>query len=175
LRCTTPKPSETNTSASEALVGEGTALDLVLGRLPRVEAQVLEQDHVPVTGRLDGRPCGLTDRVFGEADLAAEHLAEALRHRGEGVLRLRGALGPAEVGTHDHACARLGEGLDRRRRRADAAVVGDRRAVQRDVEVGPDEDALAAQVAEVGDALHFSFPLWADVVRATGRQGASGR
>ena len=92
------------------------------------------------------------------------------RDRGQGVLRLRRALGPPEVGAHDDAGARLGQGLDRRRGRADAAVVGDGRAVERHVEVRPDEDALAAQVAQVGDGLHAAAP---SALRATGRRGAT--
>ena len=48
------------------------------------------------------------------------------------------------------------ERLQRRERRAHAAVVRDGGAVERHVEVGADEHALAAQVAEVLDGLHAS-------------------
>ncbi len=49
----------------------------------------------------------------------------------------------------DDVRAALGQPLDRRQRGADAEVVGDRAVVvERDVEVGADQDPLAAQVAE---------------------------
>src|SRR4029450_12955952 len=56
-------------------------------------------------------------------------------------------LGPAQVGAHDDDGTGVGESVDRRYRRLDAAIVGDRLPVQRDVEVGPDEYPLAAEVS----------------------------
>ena len=45
-------------------------------------------------------------------------------------------------------------GVQRRQRAGDAAVVADVAGlVHRDVEIDADQDALAAQVAEVGDGL----------------------
>src|SRR5690606_37389744 len=97
------------------------------------------------------------DDVLGEADLGAEHLAEPLRDRGEGELRVDLALGAAQVRGHDDARTGLTQTGDRRGCRADATVVGDRRPVEGDVEVGADEHALAAQLAQVLDLLH-GFP-----------------
>ncbi len=144
------------------LAGELGALVVGLGGLAGVEAEVLEEQHLAV---LERRGLGLgvvADGVLGEDDVGAEHLAEALRDRREGVLGLGGALGAAEVGADDDAGAGVGQALDRRGRGADAAVVGDGRAVERHVEVGPDEDALAAQVPEVAGGLHAGclFVSW---------------
>ncbi len=136
------------------LAGEVSAVLIGLGRLAGVEAEVLEQQHLAVLERGSLGLGVLADRVVGEEDGGAEHLAEAVGDGREGVLGLRSALGATEVRTDDDARAGVGEALDRRRRRADAAVVGDGRAVERHVEVGADEDALAAQVPEVTGRLH---------------------
>jgi hypothetical protein len=64
----------------------------------------------PSAQRADGR-AGVGPTVsVGEGDRASEQLAEPVDDRREGVLVLRGALGPTEVGAHDDACARLGAG-----------------------------------------------------------------
>ena len=94
-----------------------------------------------------------------ERDGLAEQLAEAGRDGRERVLVLRRTLRAAEVGGDDDACAGGEQRLQRRQGGADAAVVGDGRAVERHVEVGADEHALAAQVAEVLDGLHASSSL----------------
>jgi len=69
-----------------------------------------------------------------------------------------GALGPAEVRQHHDPGAPLGELADHRQRGPDAPVVGDHAAaglVERDVEVGPDQDPAAGEVgSEVVDCLH---------------------
>ena len=138
-------------------LGELGPLLVGLGRLARVEPEVLQEDDVTRAGRRDGGRGRLPHRVGGEGDVTAEQLTEPLRDRRQRVLVLRGALGPAEVGADHDGRARLGEGLDRRDGRLDAPVVGDRLPVQRDVEVGPDEYPLAAQVAvrqEVGESAH---------------------
>ena len=129
------------------LIGEGAALGLVLARLTRVEAQVLQHGDVAVGQPRDDLLGGLPDRVAREGDVAAEQLGQAPDDRLERVLLLRRALGAAEVGDDDHLGAGIGQGLDRRDRRADATVVGDVAVrVERHVEVAADEHALAAHV-----------------------------
>ena len=141
------------------LGGERGALGVDLGGLARVEADVLEQGDLAVLQRGDGRLGGLADDVRRERDGLAEQLAEAGGDGRERVLVLGRALGAAEVRGHDDARAGVEQRLERRERRADAAVVGDRRAVERHVEVGADQHALAAQVAEVLDGLHGLLPV----------------
>ena len=50
------------------LSGERAALGVVLGRLARVEAQVLDHRDIPVLERVDGLVGGLPHRVQGEGD-----------------------------------------------------------------------------------------------------------
>jgi hypothetical protein len=118
---------------------------VVLG-LARLEADVLEHDHVPV---------GHVIEIGGELHLGLQELAQALGHRPQRQ-RLVAALGAAEVRRQHQPGAALAQALDRRQRRADARVVGDRALVQRDVEVDADEDPLAVDV-EVVEALHRTF------------------
>ncbi len=73
------------------------------------------------------------------ATVPAEQLAEPRGDRAQRVLRVRRALGPAEVGGHDHPGAGVGQPGDRGHRGPDPAVVGDPGAVQRHVEVGADQ------------------------------------
>ena len=63
------------------------------------------------------------------------------------------ALRPPEVGDDQHPGAAFPQLVDRRQAGPDAAVVGDRGAVQRHVQVGPQQHDLARDVERV-DALH---------------------
>ena len=127
------------------LVGElGRRSASSLAVSPALKRRFSSSTTSPSPGRVDGGLRALADRVGRERHVAAEQLAEAGGDGGQGVLVLGRALGPAEVGAHDDAGARLGQGRDRRDGGPDAAVVGDRAiAVERHVEVGPDQDALA--------------------------------
>ena len=142
------------------LVGEGAALGVVLARLTGVEAQVLDDRDLAVGEAGDGGPGGLADRVGREGHVRPEEFTEARGGRGEGEGRVRGALGAAQVGGDDDPGARVGEGLDRGQHGADAAVVGDTRAVQRHVQIGADEDPLARDPfgEEFVDRLHEGTP-----------------
>ena len=70
--------------------------------LARVEAEVLQEEHAARRQRpglaLDGR----ADAVGGQRDGLPEERPEAARHGGERELRLRPALGAAEVRGDDH-------------------------------------------------------------------------
>jgi hypothetical protein len=138
------------------LPGERTAYRVVLAGLARVEAQVLQQQHLSVLQGRGGRLSGLTDGVLGEDHRVAEKVTEALGDRREGVLGVRRALGTAEVRAHDHPRAGVTQCDDGRQDRADPAVVADHGLVvlvERDVQVGaqqhaPTRDTLAEQVVE---------------------------
>ena len=71
--------------------------------------------------------------------------------------RPKGAPDPAY--TLEPVAKRLGELLDGRDAGADPPVVGDPAVLERDVEVRPDEDPLAAEVAQVVDELHRDVGL----------------
>jgi hypothetical protein len=100
-----------------------------LAGLARVEPQVLEQ--------LDTR----------------SQLGQAGPDRVHRVLRVGCALRAAQVAARGDRRTPLLEPLDGGQRGADAQVVADLAVAQRDVEVGPQQDALAVEVAEV-------FELW---------------
>jgi hypothetical protein len=138
------------------LVGEGAALGVVLAGLTGVEAEVLQDGDLALAQAVDDGPGGLADGVRGERHLAAQQLTQPLRGGRQGVGRVRGALGAAQVGGDDDLGAVLGELGDRRLDGADPAVVGDGRAVERHVEVGADEDPLARHpfCGEIVDRLH---------------------
>jgi hypothetical protein len=138
------------------LLGEGDAYGVVLGRLALVEPQIFEQQNVTVGQRGDLVLCVGADRVGREDHRRAEQLGQAGRHRRQRVLRVRRALGAAEVRHHDDAGASVTQRDQRRQHRAGAAVVGDDARlvfVERDVQVGAHDDAptfhtLAEQIVE---------------------------
>ena len=85
--------------------------------------------------------------------LALVHqLRQPRRDRLERILRLRPALGPAEVRHEDQPPAALDDALDRRHRLHDPAVVGDLPALERDVEIDPHQHALPLHV-DVGNGF----------------------
>ena len=113
MRCTTPKPSDTNAPSIrpgadefDQRLGQRQPLGVVLAGLARVEADVLQQQHVAVGQALrPGERVGADD-VAGELDVPAQLLAERRRDGRERELRIGSALGPAEVGGHDDLGAR---------------------------------------------------------------------
>ena len=129
------------------LVGERAADGVVLARLALVEADVLEHGHLAVLQRR-GDPLRLgADGVVGEQHGRAEQLGEALGHGLQRVGGVRRTLRPAEVRGDEHARTGTGELLDGRDAGAHAAVVGDRAAVQRHVQVAADQHPRAAEVS----------------------------
>ena len=138
------------------LVGERTALGVVLAGLARVEPDVLEQRDLAVGERRRRSRWRTRRRCRRERHGGAEQLAEPVGDRTQRVLsgRVRPSAGPRCAVTTTRA-PRVGELLDRRHAGPDPAVVGDPAAVERDVEVGADEDPLAPD----------SPPEWAAEVR----------
>src|SRR2546423_13420102 len=75
--------------------------------------------------------------------------------RGERILWIRTALGPAKMRCEDEASAFLDGEAQGRERLANARVVGNRAIIQRDIEVDANEHALAAQIEIVdGEFIH---------------------
>jgi hypothetical protein len=116
----------------------------VVLRLALLVADVLEHHDVAVRDAVER---------LGERHVDAEQLARALRHRLQAELGLA-VLRPAEVRGEDEPGPALAQRLQRGKRGADAGVVGDRAVLERDVEVDPDEDPLAAEVPEVVQRPH---------------------
>ena len=137
------------------LVGELAADGVVLGRLARVEADVLQQGDLAVPERCDGGLGGLADDVRSRASTGAPSSSPRRAATGASEYLASGApFGRPRWAVTTTARTGVEQRVQRRERGADAAVVGDGRAVERHVEVGTDEDALAAQVAEAVDGLH---------------------
>jgi len=84
---------------------------------------------------------GVADHVGGERDRRVQQLVQPHRDRRQRELRVRRAFGPPEMGGDHDARTRAGQLAECRHRRADAAVVGDRLAVERHVQVGAHEYA----------------------------------
>ena len=112
-----------------------------------VVAQVLEQ-HDAAGGRAAHGGLGRgADTVFGERHGATQQLTRSRGDRAQAHVRIRLALGTAEMRGQDHASrARVERVSDRRQRLANASVVADDAALERDVEVDADEHASAFQV-----------------------------
>ena len=141
------------------LRGERRVVLLLLG----VEAQVLEQQHVPRCElRHGGLRCG-ADAVRCERDRSPEQFGEAMCGRREALRGIGLALRSTEVRRNDHLRAALGDEPDGRQARADAGVVGDALAslsvaFEGDVEVHPHEHPLPPQIQLVDD-LHVRGSL----------------
>ncbi len=97
---------------------------------------------------------------FGQRHLGAEQLAEAGGDRGQAQLRNDLALRAAEVGHQDDLRAFFAQGLDGRQSGLDTTVIGDRGAVQRNVEIGANQNALALEISKVLECLH-EYPFLA--------------
>ncbi len=133
---------------------------LVLGRLARVEAQVLDHGDLAGLEAVDGVVGGGADGVLGERHGGAEQFTESLGGLQQGERRVRGTLGVAQVRGDDHLGARFGEGLDGGQDGADTAVVGDEAVGQRHIEVGANETPLAVHAfgEKFVDRLHKGTP-----------------
>ncbi len=113
----------------------------VVLRLARLEADVLEQQHVSRGQCVGERLHLLPDPRRGELHLGAEQLRQPSSDR---LKRQAGiwAFRPAEVGYEDQRRAALAERPNRRQRGPDPGVVGDPPLLEWNVEVDPHEDSL---------------------------------
>ena len=98
----------------------------VVAGLPRLEADVLEDQQLTVAQPLGERAHVLAHDVRGERDAGAgQQLAQARGHGRERETGNAPALGAVQVGDQHEPCAAGAQLFDRRQRRADAGVVGD--------------------------------------------------
>ena len=132
------------------LFGEG----LVVVRLALGEAQVLEDEHLSLPELLL-EPGDLgSDDVGGLGHLVRDELGETGRGRLEAHLRVRLALGSAEVGSDDELRPAVEKIRDGGQGGPDARVVTDLALLgQRDVEVHPEKDQFALDV-QLFDGSH---------------------
>ena len=114
------------------------------------EAGVLEDRDIAGPERRDRRVGALPVDV---AHLAAEDVGIGTREHRQRRVRVRHALGPAEMREDQHDRAAVGEFGDGRQRRTQPGVVGDGAIRHRDVEVFADQHALAADLTHVVERL----------------------
>ena len=127
---------------------EGLALCLVLARFTGVEADVFENGHIAVAEAFDRLLGALANGVRRKRDRRLEKLAQSIHGGLEGELGIRRALGTAEVSGHNDTRALLAKSVDGRQRSTNTAIIRDGRAVERNVEIGAYENALAGEIAE---------------------------
>jgi hypothetical protein len=126
--------------------------------LARVEAGVLEDEHVAVLHTLDRFGGFITDAIVGKGDRPAELLAKGFGDRLQRLLRIA-PFGPAEMRQDDRLAALRRDFADGRQDTLDAGRVGDPPVLGGHVEVEAEEDPLAADVDLVERAdLHCSRP-----------------
>ena len=109
--------------------------------LAGVEPQVLQQDH-GVVGKFGGR------RLRQRGHRSLEELGQPRGGRRQPELVPDLSLRPAQMRREHQRRAAIEELVQRRERGADAHIVGDRPVLHGDVEVHPDEDAKARDVAQ---------------------------
>ncbi len=132
-------------------------------------AQVFKQQHLAgleLAGHFAGDfadAVGREGHVDVFAQLLVEQFAQAVDHRAQRILRIRLALGTAEVrGQNDLGLVPEGVG-DGGQRGHNAGVVGDGRAVfsERHVEIDADEDPFVGQIDVAnGELGHGSGLPW---------------
>ena len=130
------------------LTGERVIVLFLLG----MEPDVLEEDDVARRQRAHRLLHAGPDRIGQERHGASQQLAEPLRHRRERQGWIA-PLWPPQVRHETDRRAALEQRMDRRQRRADACVVRHLVAVERHVEVDPNEHALAARIEVLDRAL----------------------
>jgi hypothetical protein len=123
----------------------GGQLGIVLG-LPRLKADVLQQQHIAAVQPSGELPGPVADRFGRELHHIPDQLGQTRRHglqREVGVV----ALGASQVRDQHQRRAALSQLLDRGQGGPDAGIVGDRSVVKRDVEVHSHKDPLAVELA----------------------------
>jgi hypothetical protein len=149
--------------------GELGPLMVVLARLARVEPDVLEKQQLAVLEVCGEQPRALPHRVEGELDRSAEQLGEAVGYRAQRVRGIGRALRPAEVCGDDDPCPVLEQPGVGRQRGTDPSVVGNPAVLERDVQVGADQDPPTL------DPVLDQIVKSAHQVRACRRRAGSGR
>ena len=118
----------------------------IVGLLLAVKAQILEQDQLTGAQLADGVVHARTERIAGHADRASKQLREPVSDGLETQRVVDLALWTTQVARQDHARAALQQVADGGNAGANPRVVGDPPIVERYVEIGSQEDALAADV-----------------------------
>src|SRR5882724_8826323 len=122
-----------------------------------METNVFKDKHFPVAQGLALAFGSRSDTIQSEGDRLAEELFQLLGGGPQRILWIRSALGPAEMRSEDEPAALLNGDPQRRKRFADARVVGDHAILEWNIKVHADKNALAAKIEIVdGELVHDS-------------------
>src|SRR5882724_3329047 len=122
-----------------------------------METNVFQDKHFPVAQGLALAFGSRSDTIQSEGDRLAEELFQLLGGGPQRILWIRSALGPAEMRSEDEPAALLNGDPQRRKRFADARVVGDHAILEWNIKVHADKNALAAKIEIVdGELVHDS-------------------
>ena len=130
------------------VTGLGRKSVLILDNLGLSAAEINEQ--MAKTG----------DFMSAVASIVDRQLAEAGGNRGQAQLRNDLALRAAKVGHEDDLGAFFAQGLDGRQSSLDSTVIGDGGAVQRNIEISANQNALALEISKILECLHV-YPFLA--------------
>ena len=129
---------------AEGRQGFGEAVVVFL--FARMESEIFKEQDVARLHLGDKPFHGRADAIRCKQNVFAHEPSQAFCYRGQTVFGIELSVRSAEVRTEDHLGAVVDGSIDGRQGRANAGVVGDLvRIVQRDVEVGSDDDALVSQ------------------------------
>ena len=126
--------------------GQGLGECRVVVLLFRMEAQVLEHQELARPEGVGRRLDLGSDAVRRQRHGLTEELGESRRRGPERVLGIGLALGAPEMRGEDHRRPGIEAMTNRRQGRGNPRVVGDARAVERDIEVHPKKDPLICKV-----------------------------
>ncbi len=140
---------------------ERESLGVVLARLTRVEADVLQQQQLAVFQGVRAQSRALPHRVERELHGLSQQLRETVGDRTKCVLRIRLPLGATQVRGHDDPSTGTEQLREHRQRGTNASVVGYRTVIERDVEVGADQHAPALHPNrdQVVNSAHSELPF----------------
>ena len=147
------------TEGCDLLGVSGTLLRILAGFF-RVVAHVLQQHDIAIVHCSDLGLSIFAVGVFSQRNLNAEQFAKTSGDRSEGQFRNDLALRAAEVGHQNDFCAFFAQGFDGRQGGLDTTVIGNRGAVQRNVEISANENALALEISKILECLHV-YPFLA--------------
>ena len=130
----------------------------LVGGLPGVETQVLQQQNAAVGEALELRLRLRSDTVICQRYIPSQQLPEVLRDRLQAVFFGALTSWTSQVGHENGPRAVFHEPLDCREALPDAAVIDDLSILQGDIEVGPYQDAFSAYVKVCNKELpHWGF------------------
>ena len=145
----------------DELFGQRQPLAVVLAGFPRIEADVLQQQNVPVGQTSGAGPRITPDDIVGQLHVLAQMLTQRRGDRRQRQFQIGFARGPSQMGGHHHFGAGVGQRLDRGHRRDDTAGIGDDAVVERHVQIGSNQHAatrnsLREKIVQVADSHGYS-------------------